>query len=70
MSGQCYGNPLVPYRDTNIPWDLGLCLESTIFCSVTWVASVIRASEMPPPPRIMPATQVTHSILYLEQEFR
>ena len=65
------GYPLVPYRDTNIPCYLGWCFEGTIFCSVTWVARAIRASDMPPyPRRIMPATQATRSISYLEQEFR
>ena len=52
ISGQSCGYPLVPYRDTNIPCDLGWCFESIIFYSVTWVASVIRASEMPPPPPV------------------
>ena len=36
ISGQCYGYPLVPYRDTNIPWDLGWCFAGTIFCTITW----------------------------------
>ena len=66
--GQSFEYPLVPYRDTNIPWDLGRCFEGTILRSVPWVASVIPASDVPV--RIMPATQATHSILYLGQEFR
>ena len=72
ISGQCYGYPLVPYRDINIPCDLGRCFKDTILRSAYWVASVIRANTVPPlpPPSIMPATQATHSILYLGQEFR
>ena len=62
------GYPLVPYRDTNIPCYLSWCFEGTIFRSVTWVASVIRANTVPTP--IIPATQATHSSLYLGQEFR
>ena len=72
ISGQCYGlHPIVPYRDPNIPCDLGWCFEGTIFCSVTWVPSAIRGSDMPPPPlrRIMLATQATYSSSYLGQEF-
>ena len=68
ISGQCYRCPQVPYRDTNIPCDLACCFEGTIFRSVPWVAKAIRASDVPP--RIMPATQATHSILYLGNEFR
>ena len=47
---------------------MGHCFEGTIFRSVPWVARVIRANTKPA--WIMPATQVTHSILYLGQEFR
>ena len=70
ISGQSCEYPLLPYRDTNIPWDLGRCFEGTILRGVPWVANVILASDVAPPPRIMPATQATHSILYLGQEFR
>ena len=66
--GQSCEYPLVPHRDTNIPWNLGRCFEGTILRSVLWVTSVIPASDVPP--RIMPATQATHSILNLGQEFR
>ena len=68
ISGQSCEYPLVPYRDINIPWDLGQCFEGTILRSVSWVARVIPASDVPA--RITPATQATYSILYLGQEFR
>ena len=42
------GYPLVPYRDTNIPCDLGRCFDGTIFHSVPWVVSEIRANTVPP----------------------
>ena len=34
ISGQCYGYPLIPYRDTNIPCYLGCCFEvlSKVIC--------------------------------------
>ena len=67
-SGQCYGHPLVPYRDINIPCYLGCFFQGTIRRNVPWVASVIRANTVPA--QIMPPAQAPRSILYLGQEFR
>ena len=33
ISGQCYGYPLIPYRDTNIPCYLGCCFEVLSFAA-------------------------------------